>query len=543
MKSHSHVFGPLLILMFALGLIGCGHKEEGGSADPKDTRGGRHEEAASDYYTCPMHPSVRSDKPGACPVCGMALVKKSVQAETSADTAGLRGVSLSPTQRIVANVSTVAAVRRSVSREINAVGIVAAPEPSQATVAARFRGRLEKLLVNSTGQKVRKGEPLFEMYSPDLISAERDFLLALQSARLVRPDDTTGSSSMQKKLLDASRERLAIHFGLTDAQIEQIESSGQIRNTVTFVSPIAGTVLQKAVQEGMYVDEGMTLYQLADLSTVWAYLDVYEKDLRAVRRGQPITVTTEAYPGRTFSGRITFIDPVVDPGTRTVRVRTELPNGEGLLKPNMFIRARLSSSAVSGVAVPQSAVLSTGPRTVVWVEVAPNQFEPRDVELGVTDGTQVEILRGVREGEMVAQTGGFLIDSESSLQQPSSRTRMQGIRQATAGLRPVPTPARSRGKQCHNCGGRAVYARGRPRPPRYAIEVGVCPEGWRCLHKRGDLPGPEPAPRAAGRQDHNDRASSPEARRNSFYVRYGHAARDSHRRLTGEGHAYDREDH
>jgi hypothetical protein len=192
----------------------------------------------------------------------------------------------------------------------------------------------------------------------------------------------------------------------------------------------------------------MTLYQLADLSTVWAYLDVYEKDLRAIRLGQPIAVTTEAYPGRTFSGRVTFIDPVVNPGTRTVRVRTEFPNGEGLLKPNMFIQARLSSFAASGVTVPQSAVLSTGPRTVVWVEVAPNRFEPRNVQLGVAEGGQVEILRGIQEGEMVAQTGGFLIDSESALQQPGPADPQAGHKSgnehAQAGLNTSAFPAESR---------------------------------------------------------------------------------------------------
>jgi membrane fusion protein, copper/silver efflux system len=402
-----------LAVAFTLGLIGCGHKEQSGSTASQDTVTTRHTEEAAEYYTCPMHPSVRSDKPGVCPVCGMALVKKSVQAESFTDTARLRGVSLSPTQRILANVTTVAAVRRALSMEINAVGVMAAPEPSQAAVAARFRGRIERLFVNTTGQKVRKGEPLFELYSPDLISAERDFLLALQA-------ESSGSGDMQKKLLDASRDRLKIHFGFTEAQIAQLETSGQIKNTIAFFSPISGTVLQKDVQQGMYVEEGMTLYQLADLSTVWAYLDVYEKDLHAVRLGQPIGVMTEAYPGRTFTGRVTFIDPVVNPGTRTVRVRAELPNGEGLLKPNMFIRAHLSVSAVPGVVIPQSAVLSTGPRTVVWVEVQPNQFEPRDVVLGAADGGQVEIVRGIRAGELVAQTGGFLIDSESALQQPAT---------------------------------------------------------------------------------------------------------------------------
>jgi membrane fusion protein, copper/silver efflux system len=420
MTTLRHVLAYTLAFVLVAGLTGCGHKEQGGQAIPGDTLSTPHKEEAADYYTCPMHPSVHSDKPGACPICGMALVKKSTQTEHSADTVGLRSVSLSPTQRIVANVTTVAATRTSLTSEINAVGIVAAAEPAQATVAARFRGRIEKLHVNSTGQKVRKGEPLFELYSPDLISAEQDFLLALQAEQQAGVTQVSGSGSMQKKLLDASRDRLTIHFGFTDAQIGQLEKSGEISSSVTFYSPISGTVLQKEVQQGMYVDEGMTLYQLADLSTVWAYLDVYEKDLRAIKPGQAIGVTTEAYPAKTFNGRVTFIDPVVNPGTRTVRVRTEFANREGLLKPNMFIRAHLSASEAPAVVVPQSAVLSTGPRTVVWVEVQANQFEPRDVVLGAADGGHVEVLRGLREGELVAQTGGFLIDSESALQQPAA---------------------------------------------------------------------------------------------------------------------------
>ncbi len=418
MKTIRRTLALRLALALALSLAGCGHNDEGRTGTGDSLTAHRSDQTADSYYTCPMHPSVRSDRPGACPVCGMALVKKSARTENPADAVEFRGVSLSPTQRVMANVTTVPAVRRTLSAEVSAVGIVAAAEPSQATVAARFRGRIEKLLVNTTGQRVRKGEPLFELYSPDLISAERDFLLALQADKQATQSGIDGSGTMQKKLLEASRDRLQIHFGFTDTQIARLESSGQISITATFFSPISGTVLQKDIQEGMYVEEGMTLYQLADLSTVWAYLDVYERDLRAVKPGQAIGVTTEAYPAKTFNGHVTFIDPVVNPGTRTVRVRTEFRNKEGLLKPNMFIRAHLSASSGPSIVVPQSAVLSMGPRAAVWVEVQPNRFEPREVVPGAANDGQVEILKGLQEGELVAQTGGFLIDSESSLQQP-----------------------------------------------------------------------------------------------------------------------------
>jgi Cu(I)/Ag(I) efflux system membrane fusion protein len=418
MKTIRQTFALRLALALALSLAGCGHNNDDGGSGNGDSLTVHRGDQTANTYTCPMHPSVRSDRPGACPVCGMALVRKSQQTGNPADAARFQGVSLSPTQRVIANVTTVPAVRRALSAEVNAVGIVAAAEPSQATVAARFRGRIEKLLVNTTGQRVRKGESLFELYSPDLTSAQRDFLLALQADKQATQSGTAGSGTMQKKLLEASRDRLQIHFGFTDTQIARLESSGQISSTVAFLSPISGTVLQKDIQQGMYVEEGMTLYQLADLSTVWAYLDIYERDLRAVKLGQAISVTTEAYPGMTFNGRVTFVDPVVNAGTRTVRVRTEFPNKEGLLKPNMFIRAHLSLASGPSIVVPQSAVLSMGPRTVAWVEVQPNRFEPREVVPGAAYDGQVEILKGLQEGDLVAQTGGFLIDSESSLQQP-----------------------------------------------------------------------------------------------------------------------------
>ena len=421
MRTLLHGFAYCSALVLALAFAACSHKEPGGDPQTGDIAGALKTQAAAatDYYTCPMHPSIRSDKPGVCPVCGMALVRGSAEAAYQADTSGLRRISLSPAQRIIANVSTVPAVRRTLSSEINAVGIVAVAEPAQATVAARFRGRIEKLHVDVTGQHVRKGDALFELYSPDLITAERDFLLALQAGNQTSSADAAGMSSMQRQLLDASRDRLKVHFGSTDEQIAQLISSGRIRNTVTFFSPISGTVLQKDIQQGMYVEEGMTLYQLADLSTVWAYLDVYEKDLRFIKVGQTVGVTTEAYPGKTFTGRVAFVDPVVNPGTRTVRVRTEFENKQGLLKPNMYVRAHMTAPAAPSVVLPRSAVLSTGPRTVVWVEIASNQFEPREVALGAADSGQVEIIRGIREGENVVQTGGFLIDSESSLQEPA----------------------------------------------------------------------------------------------------------------------------
>jgi Cu(I)/Ag(I) efflux system membrane fusion protein len=416
MKSRLIVFGLCTLLLAAFAYVKF--------AAPVGERGQTSGSAAAEYYTCPMHPTVRSDRPGACPVCGMALVKKSslVQGST-ADTAAFSGVALSPTQRVMANISTVAAERRTLTREIRAVGAVTFAEPLQATVAARFRGRIEKLHVNFTGQLVRRGEPLFDLYSPDLISAEREFLLGLEAAGTTAPGD-----NLQAQMLQSTKDRLKVHFGLADGQIAAIERDRQLPHSVSFHSPLSGTVLEKRVQEGDFVDEGMVLYRLADLSTVWVILEIYEQDIRFIQRGMPVVLSTDAYPGEVFRGHVTFVDPVLDPESRSVRVRVESANPLGKLKPNMYVRGTVKVTVPDAIVVPTTAVLVTGRRSVVWVEIRTNAFEPRTVTTGTSGDSFTQILSGLRGGESVAVTGGFLIDSESALtMQPAAREKASEV--------------------------------------------------------------------------------------------------------------------
>jgi Cu(I)/Ag(I) efflux system membrane fusion protein len=213
---------------------------------------------------------------------------------------------------------------------------------------------------------------------------------------------------------------------MTPAQIEAIREKDQTSSTVTFYAPMHGIVTAKEVQEGQYVDEGTLLYQLADISRLWAYLDVYEKDIRFIRTGLTVRFSTDAYPGESFAGNVTFVDPALDPQTRTIRVRVELDNRQGNLKPGMYVRGEVRTPISGAIVVPQSAVLSTGKRDVVWVEVEPNTFEPREVHVGLRDAAGVQILHGVDEGEMVATSGGFLIDSESRLRQPADGVASSG---------------------------------------------------------------------------------------------------------------------
>lgn len=389
------------------------------AGDSRNETTGHSHNGGEEYYTCPMHPSVRSDRPGACPVCGMALVKKSAnQGENVPLPQGFEGVSLSPTQRVMANVTTVPVSRRTLIHEIQAIGLVNYAEPNFLHISARFAGRLEKLYLTYPGQKVQKGDPVADVYSPEAVSAQQEFLIAVEWSERER---NNGQSVLTGgfDLLEQSRKKLIL-WGFTDEQIGRLQSTRKVEYVVTMYSPISGTILKRNVDPQHYMMAGEDLYDVADLSVVWVYLDIYEKDIRFISKGQEVRITSDAYPGRTFAGTVAFIEPVLNAETRTVRVRTEFPNTDGRLKPNMYVNSSIGVPSTNTLAIPSSAIMKTGRRNVVWVEVGENMFEPRDVVTGVVAGSYTEILGGVREGEMIATTGGFLIDSESALQQPSS---------------------------------------------------------------------------------------------------------------------------
>ena len=394
------------LLIFVCGLLlltaGC-------ADDSRDGNKLNQGDTIAVTYTCPMHPSVVSDTPGACPVCGMSLVKKSEQAALSAEEEEHFGhISLSPAQRVLAHVTSQEAVLGEVTKIVPLVGFVQVAEPLEATVAARFRGRIERVYASTTGEQVKAGSPLFDLYSPDLVTSVQEFILALNS--------TSSREGADPASLDGFRARLRLHYGMTSDQIADIEATRKIRPSVTFNSPQNGTILAKDVREGDYVNEGEVLYRVADLSKVWIMLDVYEQDVRHFSIGQTVVLTANAYPGEKFSGRITFIDPVMHPTTRTTRVRTEFNNAHGKLKPNMFVSASVEVRESGKLVVPRAAVLETGRRSLVWVETTSNTFEPRAVSVGMRGDRLVEISSGLSAGEKVASSGGFLIDSESSLQ-------------------------------------------------------------------------------------------------------------------------------
>ncbi|MEO8348792.1 MAG: efflux RND transporter periplasmic adaptor subunit, partial [Acidobacteriota bacterium] len=369
------------------------------------------------YWYDPMAPGSKFDKPGKSPFMDMQLLPKYADEVPSAGAAGqaaVPSVSLSAEAIRATGVATVPVTLQDLKHEIRAVGTVEPDETRFERVAARVAGRVERLHASFTGQAVRRGAPLYTLYSPDLVSTQREYLLALGQQRRLSASGSAEAGESARELVRAARDRLKL-WGIGDGQIRELERTGSPRLALTFVSPISGTVLQKSVIEGQYVQEGTELYLLADLSSVWLVAQVYEFELGRLRIGQAATATASAYPGREFEGRIAFIEPVLDRETRTVRVRIVLANRQGDLKPGMFAYARLQVPIESRLSIPRSAVIDTGTRRVVYVEITPGTFQPREVTLGPTSGDRVAVLGGVKEGEKVVATANFFIDSQAQL--------------------------------------------------------------------------------------------------------------------------------
>lgn len=304
-------------------------------------------------------------------------------------------------------VKSEAAVLRVLNRTLRVTGRIESDERRIYTIAPKFEGWVERLYVNSTGQAVTKGQPLFDVYSPELVSAQREYALARQGVAALTD---SGANDSMKQLADASLARLK-NWDMGDAQMLK---NG--RRSLTFAAPISGIVLDKKAVQGMRFMPGEALYQIADLSSVWVVAEVPEQDIGRVLVGDMAQVSMEAYPERSFRGKITFIYPVLNAATRTVQVRLELTNPQGVLKPGMFAVVVLAAGAGSEVlTVPTSAVIDSGTRQVVLVRLAEGRFEPRSVKLGSRSDDYVEVLDGITEGEQVVTSANFLIDAESNL--------------------------------------------------------------------------------------------------------------------------------
>jgi Cu(I)/Ag(I) efflux system membrane fusion protein len=333
---------------------------------------------------------------------------------SSATSDRAKPVTLTPDQERRIGVTYAVAMLGAVAREVRTVGQVTNDETRVRTITAKVDGFVERLWVNATGQAVTDGEPLFTIYSPMLVSAEEELLLA----KRLQQDVSKGSADAQRNaadLLSSARRRLA-YWDIPDGDIAEIERTGVVQRTLTLRSSAAGYVLEKNVVGGQKIMAGDPLYRVADLSTVWVEGEVFEQDLATVRVGQTVHADFQALPGEHRMGRISYIYPTINPDTRTARVRVVLPNGDMRLKPGMYATLRIAGTEGRMVlSVPRDAVLSTGERNIVFVKEATGHLAPREVALGATNDERVEVLRGLSAGDTVVASATFLVDAESNL--------------------------------------------------------------------------------------------------------------------------------
>jgi Cu(I)/Ag(I) efflux system membrane fusion protein len=364
-------------------------------------------------YHCPMHPSYVSDKPGECPICGMDLVPFAAE-EITVSVPGQAEVRLSPERQQLIGVPREPVRRQPLERTLRAPGRVEYDERRVHHIHARTAGWIRKIYANYTGQRVSKHQPLFTFYSPELEATQAEYLLALKAKQALGDNPFADVAAGASALLEAARGRLLLwEFG--EDQLRQLEQLGKPLPEVSIYAHSEGFVVEKTALEGMRAEPGADLYTIADLSVVWVHADLYEHELPLVQVGQEALVSLSYYPGQTFRGEVVFIYPYLDTQTRTGKARIEFANPEGKLKPGMFTQVQIQTARGEGLVIPQSAVLDSGVRRLVFVDRGEGRFEPREVELGGRSGEGFEVLAGLSEGEQVITSANFLIDSESQL--------------------------------------------------------------------------------------------------------------------------------
>lgn len=374
-------------------------------------------ESANQIWTCSMHPQIRMDKPGQCPICGMDLIP--LTSMSSGDDVDPNELVMTESAAKLASIQTMIATKGVPNKTVYLNGKVQVDERNIAELTARFGGRIEKLFVNFTGQNVTKGEKLATIYSPALVTAQRELLEAI-SFKETRPS-----------LYTAAKGKLKL-WDLTDEQISAIEEKGDPQVYFDILSPISGTIMMRHVAIGDYIKEGTALFKVIDLTKVWVMFDAYESDLPWIKLGDKIDFTIQALPGKTFSAKVTYIDPFIDGQTRVAKVRVEVSNPKLTLKPEMFSVGILESKITEGgdkIIVPKSSILWTGKRAVVYVKVQNREtpsFLYREVVLGPEAGAFYVISEGLEEGEEIAVNGVFKIDAASQLQGLPSMMNPEG---------------------------------------------------------------------------------------------------------------------
>ncbi|HLV40483.1 efflux RND transporter periplasmic adaptor subunit [Xanthomarina sp.] len=411
MKKNIIYIGAALII----GLLGGFLLFGGKTATNNDNH--EHAEEVSQMWTCSMHPQIMQPEPGDCPLCGMDLIP----ADSGGEGLALNEIRMTTNAMALANIQTTVVGNSSETEENSLLlsGKIMPNEEANAVQASYFEGRIEKLNVNFTGEEIRKGQLLATIYAPALVAAQQELLTA------------ASMKESQPALYKAVRNKLKL-WKLSEDQINQIETSGKVRENFPIYATVSGTVSEKMAEEGDYVKQGQPIVKVSDLGTVWAMFDAYENQISQLKKGQKISVTTNAYPNREFEATISFIDPSLNTQSRTVSVRATLNNKEAILKPGMFVTSKVqiakNTNNQSQISVPASAVLWTGNRSLVYVKTNPDEpiFKMREVGLGAKNGEMYTILDGLSNGEEIVTHGTFTVDAAAQLQGKKSMMNTEG---------------------------------------------------------------------------------------------------------------------
>ncbi len=400
---------------------------------------------AADTHQCPMHPAVIQEGPGTCPICGMKLVKVTAATPSAqkplfyrspmdarqtspvplkdsmgmdylpvfekdmagSEVDGLSTVELDSTRQQLIGLKTALVDRGVVGGSLRTVARVSVDETRVRRINLKVAGFVERIFVDSVGKPVRKGQPLFSLYSPEILAAENELLLALRTAG-AQPDGGVDP------LLEATRRKLEL-WGLPAAELNRLEREQKASSVVTFLSTASGVVTSKDIVEGSRVEMGAMPYEIIDLSSVWVLADVYETELRFIAPGMTASLRLDAWPGRSWEGKVLFLDPILDAKTRTAKVRLSFDNAQGELRPEMFGDVTIARERRQTIRVPSDAVVQSGTQQIVFVALGEGRFEPRRIETGETGRDFTEVISGLEPGDAVVTRANFLVDSESSL--------------------------------------------------------------------------------------------------------------------------------
>ena len=388
---------------------------------------------SSELYICPMHPQIQSDHPGVCPICHMDLVLKDIgnnqkefdslknKSKESGD------VILNHEQQVLANVQTDKVSIKEYRNNLTFNGYIKTGENNMRHISTPVSGKLIRMYVNYEGQMVTKGQAVFEMYSPEIYSTEKEYILALQNYENAKNSSYDLVTEQAEDLIASTKTRLRL-WEVTPAQIEEIERTKEARDHITVYSKYSGVITKKIVHEGHWAAAGEDIYDIVDMSVLWVMASVPEADIKAIKPGQPADIRAVSYPDELFKAKVNFISPMLNPETRTLEVRLDVTNRNYRLKPDMFVKVEIGSAGYEwNIIVPRNAVIRTGKMDIVYIKKDNNVFSPVMVTIGGEQDGKYLITSGLSEGDEIVTSAGFLIDSESQIQTGNSSQNMEGM--------------------------------------------------------------------------------------------------------------------